>query len=198
MNIYQLKIELKYIEPKITRTVLVQEDFTFSELADVLMCAFNWGGGHLWQFSFQSSGLIKGGRKALTYIAEAYDENGFETDEDQLEASELELNEILNSERKKIEFEYDFGDSWKHEITLQKVLEKDSSLDYPICIKGARNAPPEDCGSYYGYEKILEHYANPKKFKAEIKEFEEWFGGKYDSEYFNIDEVNEAIQENYN
>lgn len=197
MNIYQLKIDLKFIEPKITRTILVQEEFTFSELANVLMPAFNWGGGHLWQFRFQSSGFTKGSHKAFTYIAEAY-EDDFDINEDQLEASALELNEILNSERKKINFEYDFGDGWEHEITLQKVLEKDSSLDYPICIKGARNTPPEDCGSYPGYEQILEHYANPKKFKAEIKEFEEWFGGKYDSEYFNIDETNEAIQENYN
>lgn len=197
MNIYQLKIELKYIEPKITRTILVQDDFTFSELADVLLSSFNWAGYHLWQFSFQSGGQIKGSRRAFTYIAEAY-EDGFDIDEDQLEASELELKEILNAERKRINFEYDFGDGWEHEITLQKIVEKDPNITYPICIKGARNTPPEDCGSYPGYQQILEHYANPKKFKKEIKEFEEWHGGKYDSEYFDINEINEAIQGNYN
>ncbi len=197
MNIYQLKIDLKYIEPKITRTILVQDELTFSELAEVIMTAFNWSGGHLWQFSFQSSGLIKGSRLGFTYIAEKY-EDGFDTNEDQLEASELELNEILNLERKKIDFEYDFGDGWIHNITLQKVLEKDPNINYPICIKGARNTPPEDCGSYPGYEQILEHYADPKKHKKEIKEFEEWNGGKYDPEYFDIDEINEEIQEMYN
>lgn len=193
MNIYQLKIDLKHIEPKITRTILVEDNITFSELADVLMTAFNWSGGHLWQFSFQSGGQSKGSRRAFTYIAEAY-EDGFDIDENQLEASELELKEILNEERKKINFEYDFGDGWEHEITLQKIVEKDPNITYPICIKGARNAPPEDCGSYPGYEEILEHYANPKKFKKEIKEFEECHGDKFDPEYFDINEVNQAIQ----
>lgn len=187
MSIYQFKIEIKDIKPAIYRTILVEDDMSFDEFAQVIMIAFNWSGGHLWQFSYNSGG------RNFVYITTLDDEEMDDSIEN-MDANKVLISELYKNEKIKIEFEYDFGDSWEHTIKLEKVLEKDKKLVYPLCIKGARNTPPEDCGSYPGYQEILEHYANPKKFKTEIKEFEEWFGGKYDSEYFDLEELNEALQ----
>ncbi|TAG56073.1 MAG: plasmid pRiA4b ORF-3 family protein [Cytophagales bacterium] len=186
MSIYQFKIDLKHIKPAITRTILVEEDTSFDEFAQILMTAFNWSGGHLWQFSYNTGG------RNFVYISTPDEE--MDEDIENMDASEVLLSELYENEKIKIQFEYDFGDSWEHTIKLEKVLEKDKKLTYPVCTKGARNTPPEDCGSYPGYEEMLAHYADPKKFKKEIREFEEWFGDKYDPEYFNLEELNEALQ----
>jgi hypothetical protein len=41
---------------------------------------------------------------------------------------------------------YDFGDSWQHEITLEKAVEPDPAVTYPVCVDGRGDAPVEDCG----------------------------------------------------
>jgi hypothetical protein len=51
---------------------------------------------------------------------------------------------------------YDFGDCWKHEAKVEKViLEPDHGLHYPLCTAGSRACPPEDCGGDQGYVDLL-------------------------------------------
>ena len=49
-----------------------------------------------------------------------------------------------------------------HRIKLEKILPREKNVDYPICVKGKRAAPPEDCGGVSGYENILEILKNPE------------------------------------
>ena len=37
---------------------------------------------------------------------------------------------------KTAEYEYDFGDSWHHEILFEGILLKEKGLKYPVCIDG--------------------------------------------------------------
>ena len=46
----------------------------------------------------------------------------------------------------RFEYEYDFGDGWKHEIKVEKVLEPEAGVKYPTCIAGERACPPEESG----------------------------------------------------
>lgn len=41
----------------------------------------------------------------------------------------------------------DFGDDWGHEITLEKILDLDSKVTYPTCVKVEGAAPEEDSRS---------------------------------------------------
>ena len=43
-------------------------------------------------------------------------------------------------------YEYDFGDTWQHEVRIEQRLPLDDTGVYPRCIGGRRQAPPEDCG----------------------------------------------------
>ena len=43
-------------------------------------------------------------------------------------------------------YEYDFGDSWIHDIRIEATLPIDPAKGYPVCIAGKCAAPPEDCG----------------------------------------------------
>jgi hypothetical protein len=42
-------------------------------------------------------------------------------------------------------YEYDFGDSWEHDVVLEKIVTSDGG-EYPRCLTGKRACPPEDCG----------------------------------------------------
>jgi len=54
-------------------------------------------------------------------------------------------------------YEYDFGDSWDHTITVEAVSENDDRYPgHPVCIAGENACPPEDCGGVPGYERLVE------------------------------------------
>ena len=52
-------------------------------------------------------------------------------------------------------YEYDFGDSWQHTVTLVDILRRDFKLTYPRCVSGERACPPEDCGGVEAYAQIV-------------------------------------------
>jgi len=58
-------------------------------------------------------------------------------------------------------YEYDFGDSWEHEITVQKILPAAGGAT-ALCLDGAGACPPEDCGGIWGYAELLKTLKNPK------------------------------------
>ena len=63
----------------------------------------------------------------------------------------VKLGELIFAEKEKFIYEYDFGDSWEHEILVETILPIEKGLHYPICLKGKRACPPEDCGGIWGY-----------------------------------------------
>ncbi|QTE21655.1 plasmid pRiA4b ORF-3 family protein [Polaribacter cellanae] len=102
------------------------------------------------------------------------------------------LGDFLKKIKQKITYTYDFGDSWKHEIIVEKFLKKDKEIEYPVCIKGKNNCPPEDCGGiwrFYNMMEIIKDKNNPER-----KEMLEWIGENYDPEYFNLEETNEQLK----
>ena len=47
-------------------------------------------------------------------------------------------------------YEYDFGDSWEHEVKLKGIVEKPEKFGRKL-LSGERAFPPEDCGGISGY-----------------------------------------------
>ncbi|MEI7435532.1 MAG: hypothetical protein WCL16_01840 [bacterium] len=60
---------------------------------------------------------------------------------------------------------------------------------------GARACPPEDCGSFPGYDSILKALKATKKTEQQ-KELLEWAGADYDPERFDLDEINKQLTGN--
>jgi Plasmid pRiA4b ORF-3-like protein. len=92
----------------------------------------------------------------------------------------------------KFRYVYDFGDDWRHDIVVEKVLDPDEGIKYPVCIGGKRNCPPEDVGGPWGYEDFLEAIQDPQH--PEHESMLEWVGGSFDPEEFSIDEVNDMLK----
>src|SRR5207344_3292033 len=60
-----------------------------------------------------------------------------------------------------IRYTYDFGDDWEHDVLVEKVLDRDSTISYPRCTGGRRAAPPEDCGGIWGYADLTQTLTDP-------------------------------------
>src|SRR5438270_433841 len=132
-NEFQLKITLQYIKPPIWRQVVVPDNLTMGDLHMVIQIAMGWTNSHLHLFRI---GLL---------------EFGMPNEEGMFESSEADEDSVLlrhTIARRGLKFtyEYDFGDSWSHEIRVEKVQPASAPHPRPVCLGGARACPPEDCG----------------------------------------------------
>lgn len=177
-SIYQLKVTLNGIRPPIWRRILVPSDIRLGKLHRVLQSVMGWDNYHLHQF-------VAGGIMYGTHG----DEFGMDLDVE--DEDKCKLHDLLKTEKKTIRYEYDFGDSWEHTILLEKILPYEVDQKLPRCLKGKRACPPEDCGGVWGYQELLEKLESPDD--PEHQEMIEWLGGEFDSEAFDIDEVNQTL-----
>ena len=177
--IYQLKITLRDSRPPIWRRVLVPADFTLAKLHWVIQQAMGWTNSHLHHF-----------RVGETY----YSLPAPYTDWDELnekDSRKVRLDQIAPRVKAKFVYEYDFGDSWEHEIVVEKIL-PEPGVKYPTCLKGKGACPPEDVGGVWGYAGFLEAIHDPNH--EEHKMYLEWIGGSFDPEAFDLDDTNAALR----
>lgn len=180
--VYRIKVTLKRIRPPIWRRLLVPSDLTLARLHDVIQIAMGWRNVHLHEFT-------AGGR----VIGEPGPGLGGPLGPPAPREETVTLGELLRKEKDKIGYEYDFGDSWEHEIRLEKILPPDPDLRHPVCLKGRRACPPEDCGGPWGYADLLEALADPEH--PEHETLTEWLPAGWDPERFDLEEINEKLKE---
>jgi len=176
-NVYQVKISLDGIKPPIWRRLLVENDITLDEFHEIILDVMGWEGAHLYSFDIDG----------FTYESN-YDEEFFTGD---YETEEILLSDVIKREKQKFKYTYDFGDNWQHTIIIEKILPFDNEQDYPFCIKGKRNCPPEDCGGIWGYQNFLKAISD--KNNPEREELLDWLGDEYDPEEFDIDQINSFL-----
>lgn len=172
----QLKISLKGAKPPIWRRVVVADNLTLFELHKVIITSMGWEGHHLHQFD--ANGQFYGNP-----------DDDLLGDGDILDETQYSLSTFLNTEKQKIGYEYDFGDSWEHQILLEKILP--TAKQHPVCIKGKRACPPEDVGGLWGYEEFLEILDDPEH--PDYSETLDWIGDEFDASAFDIKEANHAL-----
>ena len=109
-------------------------------------------------------------------------------DLDMRDEQPVKLSKVITGEKFKFSYTYDFGDSWEHEVLVEKVLAAEAETDYPTCLKAKRACPPEDCGGSWGYQEFLEAIQDPEH--PEHESLLEWVGGSFDPEDAELDEIN--------
>ena len=183
--VYQIKCKLLHTKPAVFRTLLVDSNVNFYELHHILQIAMGWVNYHLFNFRYHDY--------YLELPNEEDEMNKNFSRFQKVDPRTITLKEFFISLKSKIIYTYDFGDSWEHEIELQKVIEPDASMILPLCIKGKHACPQEDCGSIPGYYNLIEIMKKPKH--REYKEYVDWLGGEpYDMTAFDINFVNEELQ----
>jgi len=180
--VFQFKITLQYIDPPIWRRIQIPAKYSFWDLHVAIQDAMGWFDCHLHAFRFKRPH----GKKMIEIgvpIDEAYELDIISGWEEYIADHCVEPGKIMD-------YEYDFGDSWHHEILFEGILLKEKGVKYPICLDGERACPPEDCGGVPGYYNLLEILQNPddEEYEDTMEWLSEWYG-RYDPEAFDAKKI---------
>ncbi len=179
LEAYQLHVWLREISPMIWRRLLVRSDSSIADLHYSLQIVFGWSDSHLHRF------VIHGKDYGLAYLGGiSFTDN----------PAQVRLSDFRFRQNARFRYEYDFGDLWQHEIRLERTVPLNPTKTYPVCVGGARAAPPEDCGGPWAFMTLRQHYSpwfiadrlltllegNPQDIDAEeIYSFQLWLNLEY-------------------
>jgi hypothetical protein len=168
--VYPIKITLLDTHPPVWRRIRVK-DCTLDELHAHVQTAMGWTNSHLHHF----------------IIGDRYygDPELMVGDLEYEDSTQTKLSDVVPERSRKFRFlyEYDFGDSWRHEILVERREPPEEGAKYPTCVDGARACPPEDCGGPWGYEDFVAAMADPRHERH--AELQEWLGEPFDPEAFD-------------
>jgi hypothetical protein len=172
-TVYQFKITLLDTQPPVWRRIQVQ-DCTLDKLHEHIQTTMGWTNSHLHHFRI---GEQLYGDPML--MAENFEDMEYE------DSTTTKLSDIIPEGRRRFRllYEYDFGDSWQHEVLFEKKVEGEAAQKYPLCVDGARACPPEDVGGTWGYADFVEAIQNEDNEQHD--EMLEWVGGSFDPEAFD-------------
>ena len=176
-QVCQIKVTLDSSSPPIWRRILVPGNVTLEKLHYILQVAMGWTDSHLHQF-------IVG----QTYYGEPDPEYG-PTMRDE---GRVKLSRIVTGVGFQFRYEYDFGDSWLHTLSVEEILLPEPGQQYPVCLDGKLACPPEDVGGVGGYYLFLEAIQEPEH--PEHEDYLEWIGGDFDPDEFDLNETNRILR----
>ncbi len=165
-TIARLKITLQDVEPKVVRQIEVPVDLRLDRLHQVLQAALGWTNSHLHEFR---AGRSSWGTSGI----------GGPFDDRVHSEKRATLQDLLDAGGgKTFHYIYDFGDTWEHEVRVERVTKAEPGTTCPRLLKAAGRCPPEDVGGPWGYDHFLEVMANPGH--EEHEDLLEWHGGPFD------------------
>ncbi len=176
---YQIKVQLCGVtKPPVWRRLQVPADLSLDRLHEVIQTAMGWHNCHMHVFS------------------DGWNEYGLPDRElGHQDERKVHLFQLLTSVGDKIGYNYDFGDDWLHDITLEKILPAGAGVTSAVCTAGKGACPPEDCGGKWGYEDLKVTLADPGA--EEHDDMLEWLGlssgDDFDPKEFSAEEVNRGL-----
>jgi Plasmid pRiA4b ORF-3-like protein len=168
-GLFRLKVTLRGIRPPVWRRIEVAADTTFARLHAILQTAFDWDGSHL--HVFHAGGEEIGVPDPEWNAAIANEKT-------------IRLRDVAGRGIERLTYEYDFGDSWIHDIVIERAAHAQPGVLLPRCLAGKRACPPEDCGGVGGYAQLLEALADPDH--PEHGNLRSW-AGAFNPEAFDLE-----------
>ena len=176
-------VAIEGINPPIWRTLKLSSQMTLDTLHYAIQGSFGWDNSHLHAFNLSRSERYSDNT--------SFDMEEFGTEEGK--SHKFRLSALILRKIKKMTYDYDFGDSWHHEIKIVAVNPLEKPLKYPECLEGELSGPPEDCGGIWGFENFKEVMSDPKH--EEYESMKEWYGERFNPEKFSIRDANRGIRE---
>ncbi len=176
---YQLKVNLLGTDPPIWRRIEIPASSNLTTLHTTIQLSFGWFDSHLHEFKIGSSAYGEPDPGSGPLGRTVRNEGN------------ARLGNVVQPGAR-FTYTYDFGDSWEHEIVVEKSVDAQPGVGYPRCTAGERACPPEDCGGVWGYENFLEAIADPNH--SDHEDMSEWFDGTFDPELFDLTDTNKAIE----
>jgi hypothetical protein len=120
LHLYQLEVALEEIEPPVWRRLLLPGDITLDKVHYIIQDAFGWTNSHLHCFEIDDR------RYGMAEIEEDA--------HDLKEERRFSLHKLVDKGSTFL-YEYDCGDSWRHQIAVENVI-GGAELKHPICLDG--------------------------------------------------------------
>ncbi len=174
-QVLTLRVELAGTDPLVWRRVLVNASDTFEDLHGVLQLAMGWEDYHLHEFRVGDLRI------------------GITDEEDDVPITDevsVTLGDLVGVGGRFV-YEYDFGDSWVHDVEVEASEEVPRALERPVCVGGERACPPEDSGGVAGFEELLLVLSDPDHDR--YRELVRWANG-FDPTAFSLAAVNVSLQ----
>ena len=178
---YQLKVTLMETDPLIWRRLRIPGDTTLARLDRIIQTAMGWTNSHL--HTFTAGGVV-------------YADPSPEWEIPVRNERRAHLRQIVSEEGEAFIYEYDMGDSWRHQVLVEEVGFESENAARPLCLGGERACPPEDCGGVRGYYETLEILRDPAHEEyADTKTWiESMTGGPFDPDAFDVEAVNRSLK----
>ena len=130
---FQFKIQLNRIsKPPVTRELVVNDNISFHKFHEIIQIAMGWAECHLYMFSPKGYGSFPKFEEntpdagidfaPISYLKLGYDGT--------FDSGKVKLKDYFEIVKDQITYIYDFGDDWKHTITLIKIT--DLNVDKPF------------------------------------------------------------------
>jgi hypothetical protein len=176
MEVYVIKVTLLGTKPPVWRRILLPRKITLRNLHRTLQTVRGWTNAHLHQFVLPGTGNF-GPRHGFGEKVE--------------NESRPTLGVLLDFPGAKLLYEYDFGDCWRHELVLERLLLGDESFRQ-MCVAGERHCPPEDSGGPHGFAELLNAFT--QEDHPEHEPVREWLGDDFAPGSFEPDEINRKLR----
>jgi len=178
--VYQLKVTLLETDPPIWRRLRVPGRTSLARLDRIVQTAMGWTNSHL--HTFTAGGIV-------------YSEPSSEWETPVRNERRARLEQVAKEEGEAFIYEYDMGDSWRHQVLVEEVWADAGNGEGPVCLAGERACPPEDCGGVHGYYDTIERLRDPNDDEHEQTKtwIEAMTGGPFDPDAFDLAAVNRAL-----
>lgn len=187
---YTLRVTLQGLKPAIYRKFEVPSNITLRNLGELILDIMGWENCHLHQFRVKDRLFAPKSQSDVDYNPLFDNGRNYFSDD-------FTLSDVLSEKGKSIEMEYDFGDSWRHEVKLSSVGDyKPDEIHAVRFVDGKRACPIEDCGGVWGYEALCAHYNGDVSFDDGYDEgfFDYYIDEYFDPEHFDATEARETCK----
>lgn len=200
--------------PTITRLLSLPPSLTFDKLHHVLQISFGWTNSHMHDFNVSlvdDEKINPMGPRPCLSIYPNPDNMPVDLRENSKAESEVNLADVYEKpewkDRAEIEYEYDHGDGWNHQLALLGRATPGTNAQFGapddvkiLCLNGQGHPAAEDVGGSWGWEDLKEAFKHPRK--AENRDQIDWYkngclnGGKSLDPYaFEILDVNDGLRD---
>jgi len=179
-EVWRLRIELSEVnDPIVWRRLDLAPRTSLATLHEALQAAMGWHNAHLHAFPADDG----------TEYGPALDDLAFRDEQDATVADVLGPGRELG-------YVYDFGDDWRHRITLELITDAREDRAYPYCADGAGACPAEDAGGPGGWATVKTALAAPAH--PDRIEYHTWLGldstAVFDPAAFDRDHTNKRLR----
>lgn len=175
---HRLRVTLMDVEPAVWRELRVPSVVPLSLLHAVVQVAVGWEDAHLHEWRVGER----------TYVPHGEEDWG----EGALDESAATLADVAPADSV-LHYLYDMTDGWEHVVEVLDVEPWDATTPPLECLAGEGAAPPEEVEGPFGYEHLIDAYADPDD--VEHDSVVEALGTGWDPRHFDRHAVNERLED---